>query len=174
MNIDRRHFLALGAGLVVTRAPLAALPERALSLNNLHTGETLSSVYWAGGRYLEEGVAALAAVLRDHRSGEAGAIAPGLLDLLYALGQSLATPGPIEIISGYRSPASNAWLASNTTGVSWQSLHTRGMAADIRIPGHEVATLRRAALALQAGGVGYYPDSGFVHVDIGRVRSWGG
>lgn len=158
----------------MARPSLAVEPERRLALLNLHTGERLSTVYWAGGRYLDEAVAELARVLRDHRSGEVGPMAPGLLDLLHGLAGALGATGPVEIISGYRSPASNEWLAQNSTGVSRKSLHTLGMAADIRLPGRPLEDLHRAALDMKAGGVGHYPDSGFLHVDVGRVRAWSG
>ncbi len=99
---------------------------------------------------------------------------PALLDVLHDPAVGMHAVGPIEIISAYRSPASNAWLARNASGVSRTSLHTRGMAADIRLRERPLEDLHRAALALGAGGVGLYPASGFVHVDIGRVRSWAG
>ncbi len=172
-RIDRRRFLALGAALAVARPAIAAAPERGISLRNLHTEETLDTVYWADGRYLAEPMARLNRLLRDHRSGETADMATRLMDLLFALAQTLDSRSPIEIISGYRSPASNARMAAQSEGVAKGSLHTRGMAADIRVPGRELAQVREAALALRAGGVGYYPSSGFVHVDVGRVRSWG-
>lgn len=172
--MNRRRFLALGAALAVTRPALANTQQRRLELANLHTGERSDVVYWEEGRYLDGALAELAHALRDHRSGEVGPIAPRLLDLLWVLGRSLHVRGPIEIVSGYRSQASNDWLARNTSGVSPTSLHTRGMAADIRLPDRSLAELHQAALALGAGGVGLYETSGFVHVDIGRVRRWVG
>ncbi len=101
-------------------------------------------------------------------------MAPALFDLLHDLARSLDTQGPIEIVSAYRAPATNEWLAQNTSGVARNSLHTRGMAADIRLPDRSLADLHEAALALGAGGVGLYGASGFVHVDIGRARHWVG
>ena len=172
-RIDRRRFLALGAVLAVGRPAFAAAPERSLSLRNLHTEETLSTVYWAEGQYLAAPLTQINHLLRDHRSGEVAAMEPRLLDLLFALNQSLEASGPIEIVSGYRSPDTNALLAANSSGVAKGSLHMQGMAADIRIHGRELAQLREAALDLRAGGVGFYPAPGFVHVDVGRVRSWG-
>lgn len=174
MNLNRRRFLALGAGLTLAGPALAQSAERRLALVNLHTGEALDVVYWVQGRYRDSVLVDLAHLLRDHRSGETGPMAPALLDVLHDLAVSLNAAGPIEIVSAYRSPASNEWLAQNTTGVSRNSLHTRGMAADIRLPGRPLEDLHAAALALGAGGVGLYPASGFVHVDIGRVRSWTG
>ncbi len=174
MHPDRRRLLTLGLALALTRPALAQRPERRLAVHNLHTGETVDTVYWAEGHYIDAAVAELAWVLRDHRSGETGPMAPALLDLLHELAVRLDAAGPIEIVSAYRSPASNAWLAQNTSGVARNSLHVRGMAADIRLPERPLDELHRAALGLWAGGVGLYPASGFVHVDIGRVRSWTG
>lgn len=172
-TLDRRRFLALGAALVFARPTLAATPERALVLRNLHTEETLHTVYWADGQYLADPLARIDHLLRDHRSGEVAVMAPRLLDLLFDLNRVLDSTAPIEIISGYRAPSSNALLAAQSDGVAKSSLHTRGMAVDLRVPGRELARVRQAALDLRAGGVGFYPGSGFVHVDVGRVRSWG-
>ncbi len=97
-----------------------------------------------------------------------------LFDLLYVLTRKLETTKPIEVVSGYRSQATNAWLAAHSDQVVQNSLHTVGMAVDFRLPGRNLADLYRAALNLRAGGVGYYPVSNFVHVDVGRVRTWFG
>lgn len=166
----RRQFLGLGLGLALGQPALALTQERKLPLLNLHTGERLHTTYWANGDYVGEGVAAISQLLRDHRTGEAMVMDLRLLDLLHLLHGSLDTSASIEIISGYRSPASNAHLASQSGGVSKRSLHMQGMAADIAIPGRDSATIRDAARALRIGGVGHYPD--FVHVDVGRVRYW--
>jgi uncharacterized protein YcbK (DUF882 family) len=111
-------------------------------------------------------------ILRDHRTGEIKPIDPDLLDLLHALRTRLGTQRPFHVISGYRSPCTNEQLRSRSRGVARKSMHLFGKAVDIRIPGHDLADLRQAALAEQAGGVGYYPRPGFVHVDVGRVRFW--
>lgn len=174
MPLDRRRFLAWGAGLALARPAFGQPQERWLMLRNLHTEETLEVVYWRQGRYLDNALADLGRLLRDHRSGETGPMAPALFDLLHALARSLDARGPIEIISAYRAPATNEWLAQNTSGVARNSLHTRGMAADIRLPERSLTELYQAALALEAGGVGLYEGSGFVHVDVGRVRRWVG
>lgn len=174
MPVDRRQFLTLGAGLVLARPALAQPQERRLHLRNLHTEEVLDVVYWRQGRYIDSALAELTHLLRDHRSGEIGPMAPALFDLLHDLARSLEARGPIEIISAYRAPATNEWLAQNTTGVARMSLHTRGMAADIRLPERSLAELHQAALAQGAGGVGLYEASGFVHMDVGRVRRWVG
>lgn len=102
------------------------------------------------------------------------AIDTRLLDLLHRVGAALGASQPFQVISGYRSPASNLMLAEHSSGVAKRSLHMEGKAIDVRLPGVEPADLRRAGLALQGGGVGYYPGSNFVHLDVGRVRAWGG
>jgi uncharacterized protein YcbK (DUF882 family) len=175
--IDRRKLLqfGLGAGASLLGAPaLAAETHRSLSLANLHTGERLSATYWEGGDYVPQALQALNRVLRDHRTGEVHPISPDLLDLVARLRGRLDTKGAVEIISGYRSPASNAALHEKSSGVATRSLHMQGLAIDLRIPGVELPRLRDAALAAQGGGVGYYPQSRFVHVDVGRVRRWQG
>ncbi|MCO6412518.1 MAG: DUF882 domain-containing protein [Thiogranum sp.] len=147
-------------------------PERILTLKNLHTGESLHATYWAEGQYLKDELRAVNKVLRDHRSGDVHAMDTQLLDQLYLLQQSVGVGGAFHVISGYRSPASNARLRNNSNGVAKKSLHMLGKAIDIRLPGCKLDKLHKAALAMQAGGVGYYPESGFIHIDTGRVRRW--
>lgn len=178
----RRLFLKLGgaalaAGLAGQAGAKAAPPatggaERLLRLYNTHTGEQASTVYWAEGRYQPDGLAEINRLLRDHRSGEVSDMNTGLLDLLCLLSARLDTRQRFEIISGYRSPASNALLREHSGGVAQRSLHMEGLAVDLRVPGRALADVRRIALALGGGGVGYYPASDFVHVDVGRVRNW--
>lgn len=178
----RRRLLRRGLQLAAAAAALpasvrAALPaqgERALTLVHTHTQERIEIVYAAGERYLVQGLAALNTFLRDHYTGEVGVIDPRLFDLLHGLQRTLGSERPYEVISGYRCPATNERLrtARSDSGVATQSLHTRGQAIDVRLPGTALADLRDAALELAAGGVGYYPSSRFVHVDTGRVRRW--
>jgi uncharacterized protein YcbK (DUF882 family) len=111
-------------------------------------------------------------VLRDFRTDESHPIDRRLLDLLHNLSQRVGTRAPFQVISGYRSPATNAMLRAESSGVASRSLHMQGMAIDIALQDVALADLRQAALDLQSGGVGYYPTSGFVHVDVGRVRRW--
>jgi uncharacterized protein YcbK (DUF882 family) len=151
---------------------LAGLQERSLSFHNLHTNESLKTIYWQGGEYVDSSLADINHLLRDHRTNEKHPMDPRLLDLLCELRLKLDTTEPLQIISGYRSPATNAMLHSQSEGVAPHSLHMDGMATDIRIPGRALALLRKTALSMKAGGVGYYPSSDFVHVDVGRVRSW--
>jgi len=110
--------------------------------------------------------------MRDFRTGDTIGMDVGLMDILYRLRTALDSSQPFEIISAYRSPKTNAYLAARSSGVAKHSYHTKGMAIDIRLPGRQLRDVRRAALDLRLGGVGYYPRSNFVHVDTGRVRFW--
>ena len=182
-GLDRRSFLrgSLSAAIAVpfmgkfaAAAPsaLSDLSERSLSFYNLHTSETLKTVYWQEGSYIASSLGDINRVLRDHRTGDEHEINPRLLDLLCELRLKMDTTQTLHIISGYRSPATNALLHSKSDGVATRSLHMDGMATDIRIPGRDLSLLRKTALSMKAGGVGYYPESNFVHVDVGRVRAW--
>jgi uncharacterized protein YcbK (DUF882 family) len=177
-GMARRRFLAgAGAGVVGGLAfPVEAarrlIPPRALAFQNLHTGEKLDAVYWADGRYLPDAMRHINWLLRDFRSGQIRPIDPRLLDLLADLRARLQTREPFHVISGYRSPETNLMLASLGDGVAQNSLHLEGKAIDIRVPGRHLKQVRAAAVALRRGGVGYYPHSGFVHIDTGRVRYW--
>ncbi len=154
--------------LAVMRAP-----TRHLAFHNLHTGERLRAEYWSKGRYMRDGLKAINRILRDHRTGDVHPIDPGLLDFVYALQRRLGVNSPFHVISGYRSPETNAMLReSDGGGVARFSYHMEGRAIDLRMPGVPLRTLHRAALSLRRGGVGYYPSSNFVHVDTGPVRRW--
>ena len=181
---SRRRFLAIGAGAFVTAAGMTSrsvfaqsaiiTPERTLSFYNLHTGETLKTAYWVEGEYIPESLSDINHLLRDFRNDEIKPINLGLLNLLHDITQRLGTSKPIQLISGYRSSSTNAKLHDRSSGVAKHSLHMDGMAADIRIPGHDLSELHKVAAAMQGGGVGYYPKSDFVHMDVGRVRYWTG
>lgn len=180
-GLTRRNFLATGAVLAAAclfpRKAVAAVSkffpdERALQFYNTHTDEQLEAVYWNAGTYVPEALSDINHILRDHRTGAVKDIDPRLLDLLHALGQKMDSSGPFHIISGYRSPETNSLLHILSKGVAGHSLHIDGKAIDMRLPGHELKTVHRAAVDLQMGGVGYYPQSDFVHVDVGRVRYW--
>lgn len=182
-QISRARRSLLKAGMALALAGLGSQPAfaafapdkapvRTLDLFNLHTGESLSTTYWADGNYLPHGLAEINHILRDHRNDHISPIAPRLLDLLHHLRGKLDTTMPFQIISGYRSPETNSQLRESDTGVAKRSLHMEGMAIDLHVEGVALEEIRRAAMALRAGGVGYYPDSNFVHVDTGRVRSW--
>lgn len=177
--IRRRLLTNLGAALLTgasTRISMASSAplERRLSFSSLHTGENLDTVFWVAGEYQIDALREINHILRDWRAEETRPIDTGLLDLLCALRNRLDSTRPFEIISGYRSPATNKTLRKRGGGgVAKKSLHMQGMAVDIRLPGRRLTDLRNAAIALRRGGVGYYPRSGFVHVDTGRVRRWG-
>jgi uncharacterized protein YcbK (DUF882 family) len=145
---------------------------RLLSFMNTHTGDTFADAYWEAGDYISDAMAAINHVMRDHRTGEVHAIDPRLLDLLHTLKANVGGGAPFQIISGYRSPATNATLAANSNGVATRSLHMQGRAIDIRVAGVALTQLRDSAVAMQAGGVGFYPGPDFIHVDTGRVRRW--
>lgn len=181
---SRRRFLKTG----LNACTLLALPmvassahaimmqpvEKKLSFLNLHTGERIQSVYWANGQYIPEALQAISTVLRDHRTGDLYSMDTNLFDMLHLLKTKLDSKQEFHVISAYRSPASNEMLAARSSGVATTSLHTHGKAIDIRLPRHKLSDLRTVAMSLQAGGVGYYPSSDFVHLDTGRVRFWGG
>ncbi len=179
LHLSRRTFLGAGAaglGLLIMRPAHAALPTetgaRKLALQNLHTGERCATEYWCDGSYHPDALAQIAKVLRDHRTNDVHAIDPKLLDALHRLNAKLDPGKSFQVISGYRSPASNAKLAAASNGVARKSLHMQGMAIDIRMPGVELINLHKGAKSLGAGGVGYYAASNFVHMDVGRVRYW--
>jgi uncharacterized protein YcbK (DUF882 family) len=178
MNLSRRRLLGFViAGSVASIAKpafaaLAAGAPRKLAFYNLHTGEAFTATYWAGGHYIADQLRSIDRVLRDFRTGDIAPIDPDSLDLLHLLQRKLESNQQFHVISGYRSPKTNDMLHRASDGVASNSLHTVGKAIDIRIPGRSLADVRREALALRSGGVGYYPKSDFVHVDVGRVRSW--
>lgn len=147
--------------------------EHRLMLYNTHTAERIDIVYRRGERYVPEALTKLDYFLRDHVTGDVRHFDPRLYDILSDLTASVGHPGgEIEIVCGYRSASTNAALREHTTGVAKNSLHIQAEAIDLRMPGIDTLRLRRAALALHRGGVGYYPHSDFIHVDTGRVRQW--
>ena len=181
-GMNRRQLLR--TGLLVSLVCLNPLPawarhslygfsERSLSLLNTHTGERLQEVvYWERGSYIPDALNHLNHVLRDHRTNEVHSIDPMTLDLMAAISRKVDAKRPFEIISGYRSPQSNQALRGASRGVAKNSYHMQGKAIDLRLPGVPLKILRKAALDLRMGGVGYYPKSNFVHIDSGNVRSW--
>ena len=154
--MDRRKFLKIaGMASVLPLFPETAFAsakaplEKTLSFYNTHTGEQLKTTYWADGAYIPEAMSDINHILRDYRNGQS-----------------------VQMISGYRSPQTNAQLRKNSSGVAQKSLHMQGRAIDISLPGRNLSDLRKVAISLKQGGVGYYPESNFVHVDTGRVRYW--
>lgn len=179
--LGRRRVLAFGLGAAALaiasplKGALAALPQtgtRSLGLVNTHTNEKLMAIYWRDGVYDKGALRDIDYVLRDHRTGEVAPIEPQLLDLLVELHRRAGSRKDFQIISGYRSPKTNAILASASGGVAKRSLHMQGKAIDIRLHDVALADLRQTALGMKAGGVGYYKKSDFIHVDTGRVRQW--
>jgi len=170
--------LALAAlmmfGMIVPAArPDVPPEERRLRLYHTHTGEHLDVVYWRNQAYVPDALARLDRFLRDHRTGEVHRYDPRLFDVLSDLVRSVGHAGAeINVICGYRTPWSNQYLRTHTSGVAKNSLHMQAEAIDIRLPGVKTFAFRNAALALGRGGVGYYPQSDFIHVDVGRVRRW--
>jgi uncharacterized protein YcbK (DUF882 family) len=161
----------LGAPLVRVHAA-AASATRGLSFVHTHVKESLTVDYFRDGAYVPEALEQLNHLLRDFRTGEVHPIDPRLFDVLFDLRELADGAAPYEIISGFRSPATNAQLRGRSTAVAEHSLHMEGKAMDVRIRGFDTRKLRDLALSMHRGGVGYYPGSDFVHVDIGRVRSW--
>ena len=161
-------------------APAGAAPdgatapqERHLRLYHTHTGERIDVVYRRGDAYVADGLRELESYLRDFRTGDARSFDPRLFDVLTDLAVAAGKPdGEFHVISAYRSPKTNEMLRGRTTGVAKKSLHMEALALDVRLPGVKTSKLRDAALELGRGGVGYYGDSDFIHVDVGRVRRW--
>jgi uncharacterized protein YcbK (DUF882 family) len=175
----RRGFMRLGlTTLACTLATpaLAAWPHvkgsRNLSFHNLHTDEKLHVTYWKDGAYDHASCAKLNHLLRDHYSGHTHKMDVRLFDLLHDLQNKLGNDRQIEVISGYRSPQTNMRLAKLTDGVAKNSYHTKGMAIDVRMDGTSLGELHDTALEMDRGGVGYYPSSDFVHLDVGPIRRW--
>lgn len=180
-RLSRREFLGFGAlAMVAATLPRTALArvsdvpetERSLDFYNIHTGERLKAMYWVQGEYMPEPLADISLILRDYRANEVKTIDVRLLDLLHAIRTKLETRQPFHIISGYRSPATNSLLHRRSNGVALHSLHMEGKAVDVRLPDRDLSLLRQVSVALQGGGVGYYPRSDFVHLDVGRARLW--
>jgi uncharacterized protein YcbK (DUF882 family) len=168
----------MGAGLAAPSLAFAdSFPNdgmRSVALDNLHTGEKIQAVYWDQGDYIPDVLDAVNVQLRDYRTGDVHPIDPQLLDLLDAVSTLTGANTPFQVISGYRSPATNALLRERSEEVAKKSFHMSGMAIDIRLPDIALDHLHAAALALGRGGVGFYPESNFVHIDVGPVRAWRG
>lgn len=175
---DRRGFLRNCGGALILASGLLpfevarASTRRFIAITNTHTGEHQKLCYFRDGSFVPEACQRLNHLLRDFRTGDVHPIDPRLYDIVYAIQTRVGHRGRVEIISGYRSPATNAKLRSKSGGVAKHSLHMQGRALDIRLDGVDTVKVRNAALALRAGGVGYYRKSDFVHVDTGRVRHW--
>lgn len=171
--------LALGLGAMTplpVEAARLAMPESGrfqISFRNQHTGESFNGTYRVGNKYLPDAFKRINIVLRDFRRNEIYPIDPRVIDILYMVRAKTGTQsGSYEVLSGYRSPKTNAMLRASTGGVARNSLHLTGQAIDVRMDGVNTRRLNEVAKSLNAGGVGYYPRSNFVHLDTGRVRHW--
>ncbi|QLR42546.1 YcbK family protein [Enterobacter sp. RHBSTW-00994] len=179
-DANRRKLLALG-GVALGAAAILPTPAfatlstprpRILTLNNLHTGESLKAEFFDGRGYIQDELAKLNHFFRDFRANKIKTIDPGLFDQLFRLQGLLGTSRPVQLVSGYRSIDTNNELRAHSRGVAKKSYHTKGQAMDFHIEGVSLANIRKAALSMRAGGVGYYPSSNFVHIDTGPVRHW--
>jgi uncharacterized protein YcbK (DUF882 family) len=164
--------VALTVGVLAPGNQAFGVDERRLSLYHTHTRETLDVTYSVGGEYIESELDRVNDFLSDFRTGDATVMDAHLLDVIYDLRTSIGSEETFEVISAYRSPATNEMLRSTTSGVAKNSQHLLGKAIDVRLRGTDTDDLRDAAIELQLGGVGYYQQSDFVHIDTGRVRRW--
>jgi uncharacterized protein YcbK (DUF882 family) len=167
----------IGSAAAGTAQATSLMFERKGSFNinfrNVHTGEKFEGVYRVGDRYLPEAFDRINHVLRDFRTGEEFPIDPRVIDMMYMLRHETELKDKrFDVLSGYRSPKTNAKLRKASTGVAKRSLHMTGQAIDLRLPGYDTYQLRKIAVGMKAGGVGYYRGSDFVHMDSGRVRTW--
>jgi uncharacterized protein YcbK (DUF882 family) len=176
LRIARRRFLrkisVATFAFAPIRAALAIAPRRSLSFANTHTGEKLSTVYFENGAYLPASLQRIDHLLRDYRTGDVHPIDPGVLDIMFDLRVIANHDAAYQVICGYRSPATNALLRSQSSAVAEHSLHMQGRAIDVRLTGFPTPKLYELALQMRRGGVGFYAKSDFVHVDNGAVRSW--
>jgi uncharacterized protein YcbK (DUF882 family) len=183
--MGRRQFagglLALAGLSVIPSEVLASIPQkqakiltkpaRILAFDNLHTGEKIKLTYWEKGRYVKGALSEINHILRDHRTGDVARIDKALLDKLFILHNKIGSREPFQVVSGYRSPKSNAMLRSKSGGVAKKSMHCQGKAIDICLEDVDLVHVRNAALAMNSGGVGYYSGQ-FVHIDTGKHRQW--
>jgi uncharacterized protein YcbK (DUF882 family) len=189
--LHRRAFLRASSVVALSAASSFAVPAlakvaapavigtkdidcRTLVMNNIQNGEKLKSDYWVEGSYVPEELTHINKFLRDYRNNKVFPIDPKLLDLLHRIDAAVDARSGFEIICGYRSPETNEWLRKHSSGVAEHSLHLKGQAIDLCVPGRSLRKVHETALDLRLGGVGYYPKSDFIHVDTGRVRRWTG
>ncbi|MGD2016255.1 MAG: DUF882 domain-containing protein [Desulfobacterales bacterium] len=182
-GLSRRTFMGVvlcsGISGICSKSAFAALEElttkdKSLSLYNPHTKDSFSGVYWRNGKYVTDALKDINHIMRDFRADDIKQIDTHLLDLLSAISAKLKPDKPFYVISGYRSPKTNAQLRKRGKGAVKNSYHIQGKAVDIRLPGYKTSALRRTACKLKAGGVGYYPHQRFVHIDVGPIRYWNG
>ncbi len=184
-ELSRRHFIKLGLltaslclvpgkamALIEDEVFLSDVDERELCIYNLHTKEYLKTTYWKNGEYIQEVLADVNHIFRDHYTGVVRRIDRHLLDTLFAIQHTLQCNEPFHLISGYRTASTNAFLRKNNKKAVRKSFHMYGKAADIRIPEVSLKEIRQIAFKLKKGGVGYYPRDNFIHVDTGKIRYW--
>lgn len=182
---DRRGFLRLmtcasvavaAPSLILANGPAAAaalgISERRLSLMNINTRETFSGIYWRNGQYVQDAMRNLNVLLRDHRANKVTKMDPRLFDALWDVSHGLDADEPFKVICGYRCRQTNNAKRRASRGVARESYHTRGMAVDVALEGRSLRAVATEAKALETGGVGVYGRSGFVHLDVGPVRTW--
>jgi uncharacterized protein YcbK (DUF882 family) len=176
---QRREFLKksilLSTGALISPYELFAMKipvDKTIKLYNIHTHEHLTATYWSKDHFVKEEMEKINHFLRDFRTGEIQQMDAALLDQLYAIQLIRDTTKPFQVISGYRSPKTNAMLNKTTEGVAKNSFHVKAQAIDINLPGTELKDLKKLAKFLQRGGVGYYPRTGFMHIDTGPIRYW--
>jgi uncharacterized protein YcbK (DUF882 family) len=174
--LSRRTLLTTGiaSAFLISKPSLAGvvMPERRIFLANPHTGDVFHDVYFSNGRYIPAALKEIDRLMRDYNNDEVADIDPDLIDLLARLRNKIGFAQPIQITSGYRSPRTNAAARRHNSHVARNSYHMQGKAVDIRVPGFNLSRLRRAAIELKGGGVGTYPNEGFLHLDVGPVRAW--
>ncbi|MGX9354078.1 YcbK family protein [Roseobacteraceae bacterium S113] len=181
-HLTRRHLLGAFAATVVTAAPTfskaagflrGAGDIRSISMYSGRTGERINMIYWIEGDYIKESVTEVNRFMRDWRTNDVKTMDLRTIDIMAAAHNLLDTDEPYMLLSGYRSPKTNAMLRARSRGVAKNSLHLKGQAADLRVNGRSVGQVSKAAASCRAGGVGRYSGSNFVHMDCGPVRTWG-
>jgi uncharacterized protein YcbK (DUF882 family) len=181
-NLSRRALMRAFAATAVSAAPVMANATgflrgggdiRRLTMYSGRTGESIDMIYWIDGDYISPALEEISHFMRDWRTDDVHPIDPRTIDIMTAAHNLLDTSEPYTVLSGYRSPATNAMLRARSSGVARNSLHMQGEAADLRMSSRSVSQMFEAARACSAGGVGRYSGSGFVHMDCGPVRSWG-
>ena len=182
IEITRRGIMGIFAATTIAAAPVAANAfgilrkagdYRRISMYSPRTGESIDTVYWIDGKYIRDALNEINYFMRDWRSAQAIGIDPRAIDIAAASHRMLQTNEPYMMLSGYRSPKTNAMLRSRSEGVAKNSLHLTGKAADLRLKSRSVGQMYKAAMACRAGGVGKYSRSNFVHMDCGPIRTWG-
>ena len=182
-TLTRRGLLGAFAATMVTAAPTmsnafgilrGARDIRRIRMYSGRTGESIDTVYWIEGEYVKEALKEINHFMRDWRNNQVIGIDPRTVDIAAASHRLMDVSEPYMMLSGYRSPATNAMLRSRSKGVAKNSLHMKGMAADLRLKSRSVGQIYSAATACHAGGVGRYNRSNFVHMDCGQVRTWNG